>query len=108
MLDIDGNSDIDGSKIDNKIVNLSNNIKKMSFRARFFTSKASLVFTQLKKTFTKALILYYFNLVHYIQSKTNTLDYIINGILCQLTTKRKLADQVIYKINLVNSQSEMN
>lgn len=66
VFDINDNSNINSNKINNKIVNLSNNIKKMSYKAGFFIFKASLVFTQLRKTFIKALILYYFNLVYYI------------------------------------------
>lgn len=57
---------VGSDKINNKIANLSNSIKKMSSRVGFFTSKASLIFIQLRKVFTKALILYYFDLEHHI------------------------------------------
>ena len=60
-LSIDGGSDIDSSKIHNKIVNLLSFTKKISSKADFLTSKASLAFIQLRKIFTKALILHYFN-----------------------------------------------
>ena len=53
-------------KIDDKMTNLLSSIKKMSSRASFFTLKASLAFTQLKKTFTKTLILYHFDLKYHI------------------------------------------
>lgn len=36
---------ISGGKIDDRIVNLSNFTKKMSFKAGFFTFKACLAFT---------------------------------------------------------------
>ena len=44
-LDTDGNSDINGGRVDDKLVNLSDSTKKMSFRAGFLISKASLAFT---------------------------------------------------------------
>lgn len=43
-LDKNGGSSITGDKINDKIANLSNNIKKISSKASFFTSKASLTF----------------------------------------------------------------
>lgn len=64
-----------------------------------FISKASLTFTQLKKIFIKALILYYFNLERYIQIKTNASSYAIGGVLNQLTSKIKLVDQVTHELN---------
>lgn len=75
------NSGIGGGRIDNKIVNLSSTTKKISFRADFFTSKASLAFTQLRKPFTKTLILHYFNLERHIQIETDTFDYDIRELL---------------------------
>lgn len=52
--------DIGGSKINDKIANLSNSIKvKESFRIGFLTSETRLAFIQLRKAFSKALILYY-------------------------------------------------
>lgn len=41
----EGNGRVSGSKIDNKIVNLSSIAKKMSSKVSFLISKASLVFT---------------------------------------------------------------
>lgn len=43
-LNTDGNSDISSSRIDDRIVNLSSIIKKMSSKAGFITFKASLAF----------------------------------------------------------------
>lgn len=43
-LGTDGGGDIGGNKIDNTNANLSSSIKKMSFRAGFLNSKASLAF----------------------------------------------------------------
>lgn len=63
---IDSGSGISSGKIDNKIANLSNYIKKMSFEKDFHIFKASSTFTQLKKVFTKALILYLFDLERHI------------------------------------------
>ena len=79
--DIDGYHNISGGMIDNKIVNLLSFTKKMSSEAGFLTSKASLAFTQLRKAFTKALILHYFNPKHYIWIKTNCSGYAIGRML---------------------------
>lgn len=73
---------IDGSKINNRITNLSNSTKvNNSFGTGFFTSKASLIFTQLKKAFIKASILYYFYQKNHIQIVTDVSYYIIGDIL---------------------------
>ncbi len=53
----------------------------MSFKASFLTFEASLAFTQLKKVFTKALILYYFDLECHIRIETNISRYTISWIL---------------------------
>lgn len=66
-LDTDGDSGISGSRINDRIINLSSTTKKMSFRADFFISEASLAFTRLRKAFIKALILYYFDLKYHIR-----------------------------------------
>lgn len=62
----------------------------MNFEVSFFIFEAELVFIQLKKAFTKALILYYFNLEHHIQIEINILDYAIGKIQSQLTFKTGL------------------
>lgn len=56
-------------------------MKKMSSGVDFLISKARLTFTYLKKVFTKALILYYFNPKRHIQIETDDLSYAISGIL---------------------------
>lgn len=55
-------NNVNSVKVNDKIVNLLNSVKKMSSRVDFFIFKASLTFTQLMKVFIKALILYYFDL----------------------------------------------
>lgn len=54
---------VNGSRINDRIANLSNDKMKIIFIKGFFTFKASIAFTQLKKTFTKALILYNFDIL---------------------------------------------
>ena len=63
---IDSGSSISSGKIDNKIANLSNFIKKMSFEKDFHTFEASSTFTQLKRVFIKAPILYLLDLERHI------------------------------------------
>lgn len=65
-LDKYSDSSISDNKIDNKITNLLNIIKNMSFGIGFFIFKASLAFIQLRKIFIKALTLYFFDIKHYI------------------------------------------
>lgn len=72
---------IESDRINNKNVNLSSNIKKMSSEVGFFNFKAKFIFIQYKKTFIKVLILYYFDLKHHIQIKIDTLDSTINRVL---------------------------
>lgn len=73
--------------------------KRCTSKQVFLTFKASLVFVQLRKMFTKSLILYYFDLKHYICIKINIFSYIIGRIPSQLITKKDLVSQVIYKTN---------
>lgn len=65
----------------------------------FLISKASLVFTQLMKTFTKILIIYYFDSKCHIRIQTDAIDYAIGGVLSKLTTKKVLIGQVTYGKN---------
>ena len=58
-LDTGSGDGIGGGRINDRIVNLSST--KMSSGAGFLTPKASLAFTRLRKAFTKAPILYYFD-----------------------------------------------
>lgn len=63
---INGGSSISSGSIDDRIINLSNCIKKISFKIGFLIFKASLANIQLKKPFIKAPILYYFDPKYYI------------------------------------------
>ena len=74
----------------------------MSFGADFFIPKASLAFTQLRKMFIKAPILYHFNPKHHIWIETDASGYVINRVLSQLTTEKRLACQMTYKTNNFN------
>lgn len=88
------------NRIDDKITNLLSSTKvKQSSEIGFFTSKASLAFTSLRKTSTKVLNLYYFDLDHHIWIKIHTLSYIIDEVLSQLTFKIGLTGQIIHKLN---------
>ena len=109
-LGIDGGGGISSSKINDKITIQQNSIKKMSFKVGFCISKTSLAFTKLKKVFTKALILHYFNLEPHIQIETDASSNAISRMLCQLTIKKGLMGQVIYKTNnqMINSPSEIS
>lgn len=68
-LDTNSGGDIDSNKIDYEIANLLSNIKKISSWVNFFSSIASLVFTQKRKILTKIIILFYFDLKYYISIK---------------------------------------
>ena len=79
-VEVDNN--IDGNKT----------IKKLPFHTKptagatdYPTSAAKAAFIQLRKAFTKALILYYFNLKSYIQIGTNRSGYAIGRVLNLLT-----------------------
>lgn len=67
-VDIESNSsigNINNARIKDRIANLLNNIKvKKRFKIDFLISDTSLAYTQLKKIFIKALIIYHFNLKH--------------------------------------------
>ena len=109
-LDKNNSGGIGGDKINDKMVILSSYTKKMSSGAGFFTFKVSLAFTQLRKAFTKALILYYFDPKHHIQIKTDVLGYIIDEMLSQLTIKKGLSGPVTHKTNdqPINPPSEIS
>lgn len=82
---INSNSNISYIRIDDRISNWSSSIKKMSSRVYFLIFKTSLVLSQLKKIFTKTLILHYFDPEYYVLIKTNILSYVINQVLSELT-----------------------
>ena len=72
-----------GSDCENKI------FKRLLFKnlngaAGYLTLKPRLAFTQLKKTFIKALILQHFDLEYYNQIKTDASGYAISRVLSQL------------------------
>ena len=90
-LGTDGSGGISGSKIDDRLANLSNSMKKKSSGSGFPTSEASLAFTQWKKAFTEALILHHFDPEHHIRITTNALGYFIRRELSHLTTEKGLA-----------------
>ena len=91
-------SELDRSKVNNSEVD-SNEVrddeieKKVLKSAKskkmvwldFLTSGAKLAFTELRQAFVKALILYYFDLEHYIRIETDVLGYAIGGVFSQLT-----------------------
>ena len=72
-----------GNKQDKTVKKLL--FKKSNKASNYLIPKARLVFTQLRKTFTKAIILGYFNLECHIRIKTNVSNYAISSVLSQLT-----------------------
>ena len=60
------------------------NSRNKKVKTGFFTLKARLMFTQLRKAFLKALIFHYFNPECHIRNKTDASGYTIDGILSQL------------------------
>ena len=104
-LGTDGN--IVGSRINDRLAYLSSFMKKISFWLVFISSKASLAFTRLRKAFTKAPILHYFDPKHHILIETDASSYTIGGVLSQLTTKKGLAGQITHKTNNLNLLSEI-
>ena len=75
-----------GNNCENKTIEISPLTSKNLNRAiGYLTPKARLAFTQLKKAFTKALILQHFDLKCHIRIETNTSGYVIGKILSQLT-----------------------
>ena len=62
-------------------------LPKVANNSNFLTLEAKLAFLYLRLVFTKAPILYYFDLKCYIRIKTDAYDYLIGGIFSQLTHK---------------------
>ena len=83
-------------------------MKKINSGTDFFTSKASLVFTWLKNTFTKAPILHYFDPECHIKIETSTSSYAMSIVPSQLTTKRGFVGQMTHKTNDLNPPSEIS
>ena len=67
--------------------------------ASFLTPGTRKTFNRLQLTFTKALILQYFNLECHIWIKTNVSSYAIDDILSQLASVTR-PNRVVTKINL--------
>ena len=59
--------------------------KNLNGTTGYLTSKARLMFSKLRKMFTKAPILQHFDLECHIQIKTNASGYAISRVLNQLT-----------------------
>ena len=66
---------------------------------KFLTSNAKKTFNCLRLAFTKALILWYFDLKCHIPIETNVLGYAMSEVLSQLTSEIN-PDGVIIKIDL--------
>ena len=75
---------VDGGNCEDETVKKSPHSKNLN-RAGYLTTKARLAFIQLRKLFTKALILQHFDLECHIWIKTNASGYTIGGVLSQLT-----------------------
>ena len=71
---------IGSDEYENKIVkrSLSKNLNRAT---GYPIPNARQTFTQLKRTFTKALMLQHFDLKYYIKIKTEVLDYAISRVL---------------------------
>ena len=66
---------------------------------KFLTLDAKIAFNCLWLAFTKAPILWYFNSECHIWIKTNSLGYVIDGVLSQLSSKTN-PDRVVTKTDL--------
>lgn len=78
---IDKSNEIGSRKVEENLPKLN------SFETRFFTFEAKIAFIRLKKAFTKALILYYFDPKYHIQIEINGSSFAISGIFSQLTSR---------------------
>ena len=70
---------------------------KKSFITNFLTSEAKKAFTYLQKAFIKALIFKDLDLESHIYTKTNTLEYVIDEILSQMTLDKHFFDHMTHK-----------
>ena len=75
-----GGGDDCEDKIDKRL-----SFKNLNKAMGYLSPEARLAFVQLKKTFTKGLILQHFDLECHIWIKTNASGYVISGVLSQLT-----------------------
>lgn len=74
-----------------------------SFRIDFLFLKAKKTFIYLQKTFIKGLIFKHFNLEHHICIETDTLGYIISGILSQITLNYSFSGHVTQRHSTIPS-----
>lgn len=93
---VDDSNEIDIRRIEG---NLS---KSNSSKTCFFTSDTRVAFTHLSKTFTKALIVYYFHPKYHIQIETYTFGFAISRIFSLLIL------EYVTHINPNISTSEIN
>ena len=73
--------------------------KTNSFGTDFLTLKAKKAFIHLRKVFTDALILRYFDPECHIRIETDVSGYAIGGLLSQMTLDQHSSDHVIHKAN---------
>ena len=79
--EVDG-GEVGDNKVGKKVQNLSKS--KKTVRLDFLILGAKLAFNELKQTFVKAPIFYYFNPEHYIRIEIDVPGYTIGGVFCQL------------------------
>ena len=107
-----------GRGVDGDIKNLSSVIKstksKMpifakvnSSKTNFLTTGAKKAFIYLRKAFTKASILWHFDLKRYIRIETDGLEYTIGGVFCQMTSGKSSSNHVTRKNHSDFSKSEI-
>ncbi len=108
-----GGYDVNGGNIKNlSTIEKSAKSKNLDFanakssEADFLTSEVKKAFIYLRKAFTKALILYYFDIKRYIHIKTNVLGYTIGRILSQMISDQRFFDYITHK-DLDSSKSEI-
>ena len=81
-----GDIKIGGANYSNKIVKRSPTYTKSTIGAMgYLIPNTKIVFTQLKKTFTKALIFHHFDPECHIQIEIEVFGYTIGGFISQLT-----------------------
>ena len=68
---------------------LKRSIKEIKIESFDWPVEAKKIFRRLREVFTKALLLYHFDLELFIRVKTNTLDFDLTDILTQLQNNNK-------------------
>lgn len=80
-------------KYSTKLKTVKIKLPRTAFKAKFFlTLKANEPFTQLKKVFTKALRLYYFDSKYYICIKNDAFKYDIGKVFSQLALNQYFSE----------------